>query len=819
VEGGGGVVYGDIEGKVRYGGGEVWVEAGRLGLRYEGEGEYPALRAEGVRYEKGELRVERLLVNGQGYGLTGTLQASLGETVPAGSRLPDIKLAGNFNGLANSNESYLFDALYSGDVIDAKIDFKGFSLSRFAPEDFKGELRGRLNLKGALDISVLDISALDGLALPWGRLPSLSLETSLDNGEFKNRPLALSLKASLVGGKLSLEAPSIDYAGHRIEKLAAQVALQGGKAQFVGDYRKNLGAQKLEATIVGDAEFRFEGGATGLAAKTFSTEFSGTLANIKFHETLVRSWTFSGSYGNEGFELQGGGGDLRAALSPDGSFELSLDDDFPILASAKGRMDGNLLSAKVDNIRIDLAKFGSFLPIENIKVLNGDLTGSLTINGPLVDPEINGALAVRGGVFESTALLKDRFGPFNSYVNFNGRNVELIPTVIPLSTGSVEVSASGLLDNWTLSDLGFNVVTRNDSVVVLSTKIAGITLIDARAQLNIALSLDAGTLVATGSVYLDRGQALIDPQGFGPETQQPIDPNAPTFRIDASISFGKQLEVYLPDANLPLIRGFTLPKSLLYLKFDSGSGEFTLDGAIDLRSGYVFYYLRNFFIRSATIEFAENSNKFNPLVTVDAELRESGREGLVRINLSTEKAPLSNLNPRLSSIPFYSETELIAIMSGGVLAVDTSKSLTIREAAIASSEFIPQLNIFKSFEQRVQKALGMDIVFIRSSFMQRWLLDLTKPSSEPNAEDPLARYLDQSELYIGRYLTDSAFFHASLRFREDPLVSSSRLRLDSEFGIELDSPFGQINWSITPFLGEGSLVSGQELSLSWRFVY
>jgi hypothetical protein len=36
------------------------------------------LRAEGVRYEKGELRVERLLVNGQGYGLTGALQGGLG---------------------------------------------------------------------------------------------------------------------------------------------------------------------------------------------------------------------------------------------------------------------------------------------------------------------------------------------------------------------------------------------------------------------------------------------------------------------------------------------------------------------------------------------------------------------------------------------------------------------------------------------------------------------------------------------------------------------------------------------------------------------
>ncbi len=820
VEVGGGVIYGDIEAKGVYEGGALRVEGAGIGLRYEGEGEYPALRAEGVRYEKGELGIERLWVKGAGYGLTGSVRGTVGKTVPEGSSIPDLKFAGKFNGLVNPEESYTLDALYSGNAIDAKVDFTGLAFSRFAPGDLKGELRGKLKLKGALDLSALDLSALEaGSAIKWEKLPGLSLEASLDNGELKNQPLNFSLKADLTEGKLSFEAPSIDYAGHRLEKLAAQVSLQEGKAQFVGDYRKELGAQNLEATFVGDAEYRFEGDPAQPMANKVSAEFSGTLANIKFHETLVRSWTFSGSYGNDGFKVQGGGGDLHAALSPDGSFELSMENDFPILASVKGRMRDNLLSAKVEDIKIDLARLGAFLPIENLKVLDGDLTGSLTLDGSLADPEINGILSVQGGVVESTALLKDRFGPFSGYVNFSGRNVELAPAVIPLSTGAVEVSASGLLENWSLTDLGFKVVTRNDSVVVLSTKIAGITLIDTRAQLDIALSLDAGTVVAAGSVYLDRGQALIDPQGFGPEAQQPIDPNAPSFRIDASISFGKQLEVYLPDANLPIIRGFTLPGSLLSLKFDSGSGEYSLDGAIDLRSGYVFYYLRNFFIRSAKIEFAENTNKFNPLVTVDAELRESGREGLVRINLSTEKAPLSNLNPRLSSIPFYSETELIAIMSGGVLAVDTSKSLTIREAAIASSEFIPQLNIFKSFEQRVQKALGMDIVFIRSSFMQRWLLDLTKPSSEPNAEDPLARYLDQSELYMGRYLTDSAFFHASLRFREDPLVSSSRLRLDSEFGIEFDSPFGQINWSITPFMGEGSLVSGQELSLSWRLAY
>jgi translocation and assembly module TamB len=191
----------------------------------------------------------------------------------------------------------------------------------------------------------------------------------------------------------------------------------------------------------------------------------------------------------------------------------------------------------------------------------------------------------------------------------------------------------------------------------------------------------------------------------------------------------------------------------------------------------------------------------------------------VRITLSAVRSPLENLNPALSSVPYYPETQLIALMSGSVLAADTTQTLDIREAAIASSEFIPQLNIFKTFEQSVQKALGMDIVYIRSTFMQRWLLDLTKPSTEANAEDPLARYLDQSELYLGKYITNSVFLHAGLRFREDPLVSSSRLRLDSEFGIELDSPFGLINWSITPSSDEGSLVTGQQLSLSWRYVF
>ena len=418
----------------------------------------------------------------------------------------------------------------------------------------------------------------------------------------------------------------------------------------------------------------------------------------------------------------------------------------------------------------------------------------------------------------SKELIVGTIGPVSSNLIISGRNAELMPTFVPFERGGIQLSATCLLDRWSITDLNAKLISTADSVVTISTKIAGITINEAKAKVDMTLAFENEIIVLDGTAYLENGQVAIDPQGFLPENM-PIEPDPAMYRLRLRMSFGKQLEVYLPDTNLPLVRGFTSPSSNLFLQFDSLSQEFSLDGTIDLRSGYVLYYLRNFFLKSGKIYFSENSTKFNPLITATAELRESGPSGPVRITLNAENSPLENLNPSLSSIPFYTETELISLMSGKVFAVDTSSAMDIREAAIASSEFIPQLNIFKTFERNVQKALGVDIVYIRSTFMQRWLLDLTKPLTEANPEDPLARYLDQSELYIGKYLTDSAFLHGSLRFREDPLVSSTRLRLDSEFGIELESPFGLINWSITPSLNEGSLVTGQELSLSWRYIY
>ena len=142
-------------------------------------------------------------------------------------------------------------------------------------------------------------------------------------------------------------------------------------------------------------------------------------------------------------------------------------------------------------------------------------------------------------------------------------------------------------------------------------------------------------------------------------------------------------------------------------------------------------------------------------------------------------------------------------------------TLGVREAVIASSDFLVQNALFRSFEQRVQKALGLDVVYLRSSFLQKWLLDITaqKPSGAV-----LSEYLSGTEFYAGKYLTESAFAHFIVRMSENPLEKTGSLQLDYELGIEFDAPFGLLQWGMTKG-NEGTPLNNQKLSLSWRIRY
>ncbi|MCX8012664.1 MAG: translocation/assembly module TamB, partial [Rectinema sp.] len=318
---------------------------------------------------------------------------------------------------------------------------------------------------------------------------------------------------------------------------------------------------------------------------------------------------------------------------------------------------------------------------------------------------------------------------------------------------------------------------------------------------------------------LDNGKVSVNPEGFiisyVAEDNQPANP----LSLDLVVSLGRNTELYLPSEDIPLVRGMSGQEPQLQIQYSEASQTFSLTGKVNLRSGYVLYLLRNFFIRECTIEFAENQLKFDPLITAVAEAREPGREGMILVTLAADRQSFNNFNPRLSSIPPMNEAELLALLGGGLAMIKdtgTTDPLSVREAVIASSEFLLQNALFRSFEQRVQKALGLDVVYLRSSFLQKWLLDIT--AQQPSGGISLSDYLSGTEFYAGKYITESAFAHFIVRMSENPLEESGSLQLDSELGIEFNSPFGLLLWSMSSG-GEGTPLNNQKLSLSWRIRY
>ena len=88
-----------------------------------------------------------------------------------------------------------------------------------------------------------------------------------------------------------------------------------------------------------------------------------------------------------------------------------------------------------------------------MQVRDGLLTGNLSLKGPISDPDINGQLSLKRAALFSKELITGSIGPFDSTITFAGKNIEAAPTLVPLESGTVELSAAALLNQWNLTDL------------------------------------------------------------------------------------------------------------------------------------------------------------------------------------------------------------------------------------------------------------------------------------------------------------------------------------------------------------------------------
>ena len=90
----------------------------------------------------------------------------------------------------------------------------------------------------------------------------------------------------------------------------------------------------------------------------------------------------------------------------------------------------------------------------------------------------------------------------------------------------------------------------------------------------------------------------------------------------------------------------------------------------------------------------------------------------------------------------------------------------------------------------------------------------------------IGNLLDNSTVYIGKYLGSSLYVDAMLQvsFEDNTnnITNPGSLLFQPDFGLELESPFGNIRWNLTPDINalmHNQFVPSTSVSVSWKFSF
>ena len=297
-----------------------------------------------------------------------------------------------------------------------------------------------------------------------------------------------------------------------------------------------------------------------------------------------------------------------------------------------------------------------------------------------------------------------------------------------------------------------------------------------------------------------------------------IEQSALMLKTDLELTLGTHTSINLD----PLLRCVFVPNTSMKVKIDQDAGVSLIDGRLKLKSGDLAYLNRNFYIKSGEVKFNPDDIS-NPLITVNAETREKDDKNQnIKIILSVENQYLMDLKPRFTSVPAKSENEIRSILGQSVDA----DSSTAANFLFAASDYALQSTVVRTAENKLRDLFNFDIFSLRTNVLQN-TLNMGVSGNLSKEKLSIGNFLDNSTVYIGKYLGSSLYVDAMLHvsfednYRND-ITSMGSLLFQPEIGMELESPFANIRVNMIPDISallNNQFVPSTSVTLSWKFTF
>ncbi|MCL1814924.1 MAG: translocation/assembly module TamB [Treponema sp.] len=501
-----------------------------------------------------------------------------------------------------------------------------------------------------------------------------------------------------------------------------------------------------------------------------------------------------------------------------GVFYLSLGSPFPVHGIITGVLEGKTFDAFVSEIFVDLKELWDIIPIKKtVDFTGGVITGESRMFGSIFDPEFEGIAWASGITLTVPEYLSAEIGPGSGAVTLAGSGFSFGPVDGVCGNGHGVVSGEITFSRWLP---GFYLDIEADRKVPFNFNLSGIRAAgNATGKLQLFLE-EKVEFNIIGDIYADDTEITINKEeieramtGWNLSMQTDI-------IADVHITAGQRVEFFWPDSRTPVLRAYGEAGTGVRIMGDSRIPRISMDGDVVLRGGELFQLQRSFFIREGLLQFNGNDPQVDPRISVKAEFRDRNDDGPVTIAMILDRVALSELEktmPRFETTPSLSQLEIYSIL-GQAPSLDAAESNTLDPIIKTSIDMILQTVVFRRAERTIRNALGLDMFSFRTQILQNALFEAVRNRDPEEQPSTMGNYLDNTAVFMGKYIGRDLFFQTILSFRYDQYQREfGGMKLEPEIGFDLRTPLFDVRWNLRPLYGENLFVSDQSISLIWRW--
>jgi len=519
-------------------------------------------------------------------------------------------------------------------------------------------------------------------------------------------------------------------------------------------------------------------------------------------------------------------------ISRQGNIYASLgqgaESSLPFSLSLNGSYKDGLVDITSTDLEFDLTTLNNLLKFtEYLYFEEGKVYGTLSIAGALSDPDFYGE--VFSDYVEITSdILKNRVTVENVSATISEKTLFFVPFYAQVDNSFANVDITIDLEYIVPYYYDVTFTIPEDNQIAMQKTIGSIGLdFDGMISGTVNLNGAGPEMLISGNAVLDNTVISMAPEGkVLPDEKQMVS-------AELELLTRNNVSAVFPNRDFPIINATVSENQRLMVSYNASNKNYSVQGNLQILGGEIFYFQRSFFITSGRLRFNEDHlSQFDPLISLEAKLRDFDRTGeKVDIQLELQNDSYTNLSPVLSSRPQKSLGEIAEILGQNILPAayvgDTNISSALALATLAG-DVIQQLGIIEldpisDFENIIRNNLQLDVFSIRTQVFQNIILDTLSPSQfQIISINPIARYLDNTSLFLGKYMNNDLFlqamFHISVNDRYGSgFFMTDDLKLDVELSMEWENPLYYLRISTQPEgLQPYQLLDALTLGISWN---